>query len=362
MKNTTLVLLLFVIAFFFSCSDESVKSNYNYIEKFTIKGISPIEINILSEGIIYIWTEPSNYDSLINKKPEIKVSELASLSGNEGNLSNWQNLKYIVTAENGEVRTYSVTISTIVPKKYSFETWSLSNANNGYYIPSDSAIVWSNGNEGIETALGILKIDNKNPENYPTQKTANGYRGNAVLLETKRGGDVLGRNRPLLSGNFFLGKFNFSKILSGKDELEATELGRNYPAKPKSIKGWYKYKEGPGKFSRNGVEESNTRDSCNMHAQFYRSDLPDGRDTTLAVAYIDNSELVIAKAQSSICTETQGDGFYPFELVFEYTGEPDLENYRYKLAITFAASKYGDLYAGKFGSKLVIDEVEIVDF
>jgi len=45
-----------------------------------------------------------------------------------------------------------------------------------------------------------------------------------------------------------------------------------------------------------------------------------------------------------------------------YKREPDFENHRYKLAVTFAASKAGDDYAGKIGSKLIIDEIEIEDY
>jgi hypothetical protein len=210
-------------------------------------------------------------------------------------------------------------------------------------------------------ALRLLGVDVSKPESHPTRKTEEGYIGNAVIMETIKGGNVFGRNIPLFSGNFFLGNFNVGKAIT--DELAATEVGRIYPAKPKNVKGWYKYKEGSGDFSNNGTPEPGRRDSCNLHISFYQSDLPDGKDITLTVKDIDTSDLVIADATLKDCSETSGEGFHQFILPFgEYRKEPDFENHRYKIAITFAASRNGDKYSGKIGSTLIVDEVEIEDY
>jgi hypothetical protein len=349
MKNLVPIFLLLPFALFYSCSSESVKSSENFIVKFEIEGAAPIIKD--SQNEIYIWIEKSGYETLKSKSPRVEVSENAKLEkvGEE-----WFE-GYRVTAENGDKREYSIEIDTIVPKLYSFETW---NSTLGYYVPTASNSRWTSGNAGISLALLMLNRDNKNPKNYPTRDTVDIY-GNAVLMETIEGGDVFGRKIYLISGNLVLGNFNSATAIT--DELMATELGHVYTAKPKSVKGYYKYKEGPGVFENNGVPEPGRGDICSMNAFFYQSDL-DGRDTTLTVKNIEESDLVIATARMSNCVETDGGDFKLFKLDFDYTAEPDFANHRYKLAMTFAASRDGDKYAGKIGSKLTVDEVEFEDY
>jgi hypothetical protein len=362
MKNIAIVVLFFVLPLLCSCSSGEVKLSENYIENFEIPGISPIEINIRNDqSLIYVWTPQSEYEKLKNKFPDIEVSEKAELS-EKG--ENWtaENFQYVVTAENGEPRNYFVKIDTIVPRTYSFDYWNISEGKSVYYIPSNFR--WSSGNPGIALAYSFLPDkDNTNPESFPTRRTKDGYKGNAVLMETVTGGEVFGRNIRLFSGNFFIFFFIVSKATGSADELlEAIEIGYIYPAKPKSIKGYYKYTEGPGKFINKSGQEETRPDSCSMIVNFYRSDLPNGKDTTLTVKSIDDSDLVIARSRWYDCTGTDGK-FKEFEIKLEnYTAEPDFENHRYKLAISFAASKDGDYYSGKIGSKLIIDEMEFIDY
>jgi hypothetical protein len=358
MKKITPAFLF--LALLCTCSLDDVKISENYIERIVFD-IDPIEINIKNnQSLIYIWTEPSKESLLKSKKPDsIVISYCASLSGNR-DLSNWAEpgFKYTVTAENGDTRDYEVQIDTDVPRMYSFDNWNLSQGPSVYYV--SSSLRWESGNAGIAMALAILEISSKNPENYPTRKTEDSYRGNAVLMETLKGGMVFGRNIRIISGNFFLGKFN--AVTAIDDELAATELGYIYPAKPKSIKGYYKYKEGSGDFiDKNGRENKKGNDSCSMNAWLYRSDLPGGKDTILTVRDVDESNLVVAKASQHDCSDTGGK-FKEFELEFEYKSEPDFKDHRYKLGVTFASSKYGDLYSGKIGSRLIVDEIEIVDY
>jgi len=346
------------IGLLLSCSsdDGAVKSSENYIEEFEVAGTKG-EIRD-DQKLVYIWTEAVNYESLKNGEPIIKVSLGASYSKSG---DDWaaEGFEYIVTAENGKTNSYSVQIDTTVPRKYSFEVWT---QPRGYYIPAGSNSRWTSGNEGISWALQFLGKGNNNPENYPTKKTTEGYSGNAVLMETIVGDMAL--EKPLFSGNLILGKFNMQVAMV--DELAAIEIGRPYPAKPNKITGYYKYKEGPDPFMSYDTVKVPLRnnDSCSMIVSFYQSDLPSGGDTTLTVKNRDNdnSSLIIAEARKQNCSETTGDGFHPFELTLVYNSEPDFENHRYKLGMTFAASKDGDYFSGKIGSKLIVDEIEIIDY
>jgi len=310
---------------FFSCSSDEVKSFQNYIESFSYPGISPVQVNIVNDqNTVNVLT---NQD-VAGIEPAIVVSAGASWK-RDGE-------KYIVTAENGDTRSYTVIISKTVPSLNSFENWT---SDKGYYVYSD--LNWTSGN----AAISIILKDRSNPESYPTKKTENGYVGNAVVLETIEGSSVFGRDMPLLSGNFFLGNFNTQKMVT--DELAATEFGKLYLVKPKSVKGYYKYEEGPGPGS----------DFCDIYAAFYQASDDNGNEIILT-AHDNLDEKSLAYARVPNCTTT--DGFLPFELNFNnYKGEPDFAKYRYKLVITFASSSGGATFEGKIGSKLTVDEVVI---
>ena len=364
MRNVVIVILFFGFALFYSCSSESVKSSENYIERFEIPGY--IGKPKSDQSLIDLFIFEADYENVLNAEPIIEWSKNAELLTTEGKRWTEEGFLYTVIAENGERRNYRVEIK-IIRKKYSFEDWVLSDAEtqSGYSIPSGFNSSWTSGNEGISMAIGLLEKHPENPKSYPTRDTTDIY-GKAVLMETKEGGMVpfVNKNIPLFSGNFILGNFNISKIYL--NELLATEVGQIYPAKPKSIKGYYKYIEGPEPFrDSSGTPYPGRNDFCSMNAIFYQSDSPSsGKDTILTVMDMDESELVIARAslQEQDCSQTTGDEFHEFEATFHYKSEPDFEKYNYKLGITFAASKFGDKYAGKIGTKLIIDEIEIVDY
>jgi len=342
----------------FSCTSDDVKSSENYIEEFSLPDeISPyVQINIINEqNLLYLLTDSANYEKLSTVEPTVVASKGASIK-EEG--KNWtdKDFKYVITAENRETREYSVVISKTVPNKNRFEDWT---SDKGYWVLSD--LNWTSGNAGISTALQMFEKDNKNPENYPTKKTADGYDGNAVVMETIEGGTVFGRNMPILSGNFFLGNFNTSKMVT--DELAATEFGKLYFAKPKNVKGKYKYKEGDSEFITKNSSKKNSKDSCDIYAALYQAQDDSEKEIILtAKEDLENSPYVLAFDRWKYCYGTDVD-FKDFSLNFDYSkGEPDFKKYKYKLLITFAASKGGATYEGKIGSKLVVDEVEIEDY
>jgi len=342
MKKVSLV--LFASVLFFSCTSD-VKSSQNYIESFSYPSINPPpQISIINEQTVYVLTD----QELSGIEPTIVPSQGASVK-KEGE-------KYVITAENGDMREYSVVISKKVSKINSFEEWT---SDKGYYLLSD--FNWTSGNAGISMAFQFIQgMDGTNPESYPTKKTTDGYNGsNAVVLETIKGGKVFAIEMPILSGNFFLGNFNTNKMAS--NPLTATEFGKIYSAKPKKITGYYKYKEGDGDFITKTGNPSQ-HDSCDIYAAFYQATDANGKEIILtAVDDLDKSSLAYARLPN--CTTTEGKDFHQFVLPFDnYKSEPDFKKYNYKLLITFAASKGGATYEGKIGSQLIIDEVVIEDY
>lgn len=61
-------------------------------------------------------------------------------------------------------------------------------------------------------------------------------------------------------------------------------------------------------------------------------------------------------------SSTPGEEMIPFEIPFVKKNdiEVDFSKYSYKLALVFSSSFYGDRYEGTPGSKLIVDDVEIV--
>jgi len=347
---------LFASILLFSCSSDKVKSSDNSIVEFSLPDdINPVQINIVNEkNEVHILTDAANFEKLSTVEPIVVPSKNANIT-KEG--ENWTapGFAYIITAENGDSRKYSVVISKPITNINRFEDWT---SDKGYWVLSD--LNWTSGNGGISTALSMIGKDKTDPENYPTKKTPYGKEGNAVVMETIKGGTTIAGDIPILSGNFFVGNFNTRKMTK---PLEATEFGKLYFAKPKRVTGYYKYKEGDGNFITSNSNKNGSNDSCDIYAGFYQAKDDDGNEIILTAKDKDDLDKFLAYARLEDCSTTEGEGFHQFVLNFDsYKSEPDFEKYNYKLFITFAASRGGDTFEGKIGSRLIIDEVEIEDY
>lgn len=341
------------------------------IERFELPGIKCLEKEVKEGNSIYIKVESRHWLSLLNICPQIEISKGATITPPLGVAVDLNTVEYVVTAEN---KKSSKTYTFHLAQEYNgdtvffpFESWKVT--SDGYYALRDAD--WSSGNAGVSMGLGVLGIP-KIPESYPSQMVASGKKGNAVKLETKQGGQIIVVNVPVWSGNFFLGNFNIGKALSST--LEATEFGRTYKRKPRCIQGYYKYREGSGKYSDNGVEVDRP-DSCSIYAVFYRSDAGSS-DMTLTAYDVNTSPHILARADLPDGSPTNGDDFHEFCIEFgEYKFEPDFEAHKYKLAIVFSSSAHGGtpkyengrptktaIYAGKVGSTLVVDEVKVINY
>jgi hypothetical protein len=373
-----------------SCSTETPRSSADYIKEFSLPAVLPsgdtlelLEAPYVNneDTTIYIYVEQKNYaalDTLIAPKILLwdNVATVEPASGSAVNLLD-PTLRFTVTAEDPLYsRSYKVEVDSTAPTKYTFNDWHvfISPKNGSSYYVSDY-VGWTSGNAGIAIALaGIPGRDYRNPLSYPTQKTDSGYVGSAVKMVTVEGGKVFGlRDVPLWSGNFLFG--NFDATLAISDELRATKVGRRYLKQPDSLVGWYKYRQGDSVFTDNGVKDPAQSDSCNIYATIYRSDVGSTGDTILAVLDAEVSPLRYSEARLTGCTDTpenaENKGFKRFSIPFHKVegGEDALDfvNHKYKLAMSFSASKKGGSidpqgikhYAGKIGSILIVDEVEV---
>jgi hypothetical protein len=364
----------------FACSSEVPKSSADYIKSFALPAIDSLLLDAPlvdnEKSTIYIHVEPKDYGHFDSVAPRIELWEGATVEPPSDQVVDLQDtaLRYVVTAEDPSfTRSYRVEIDSTAPTHYSFNDWSLAKGSLTYFISAYAG--WTSGNAGIGLALSILGRNAKDPYQYPTQMTDSGYSGAAVKMQTIEGGNIFNREIPIWSGNFLFGFFDVTDAII--DELRATKVGRRYLSRPDSLVGYFKYRQGPGVYNNNGTPDPAQSDSCNIYGILYQSDVGSKGDTILAVLDAEVSDLRVAEARlgthtTMTCTDTPGDDFVRFSIPFSYTidgvaKELDFENHRYKLGITFSASKKGGAidaegnksYAGKVGSVLIVDEVEV---
>ena len=137
--------------------------------------------------------------------------------------------------------------------------------------------------------------------------------------------------------------------------LTATE-----PDSPAAVPGlqrallWISVIGGVCIFASDGQLDKSRKDKCTIAAVLYEVD---SNDDTLNGDNIYNSPKIVAKAMLN--SEGQAE-YTPFSLKLEYIKEYDVTK-KYKFAVIFSASEDGAKYNAAIGSKLYIDDVEIIN-
>ena len=169
--------------------------------------------------------------------------------------------------------------------------------------------------------------------------------------------------------------------------MKATRFGMPFNKKPKALKAWFKYKSGGTINIYNTDPESNgekigeytdpTSGSKQDYAAIYAIMFDNVKAKELyGKNYLDGSTILSSEAEVGRAILTDNDKYgtptneqgYPNEYIFKdlpFTFSkainPDrLANYEYSIAIVFSSSYYGAEFKGAEGSKLWIDEVELV--
>lgn len=276
--------------------------------------------------------------------------------------------KFTVTSEDGAWKpVYTINIKpTELPTVFHFEEL-LATSNTPYHIlydftPGTSAgiskmLQWSSGNEGYKlTGMAKSAFD------YPTVQVEGGISGKCVKLETRSTGSFGAMVKMYIAaGNLFIGNFNVTKALD-EDEgaLKATTFGFQFYKRPKTLKGYYKYKAGSVYTEKGQPVEG--KDRFDIYAIMYEAEdnsfLLDGTNAK-------TSDKLVYLAQIKSENALEKDDWEYFELPFEVQNgktidEQKLKDGKYKLGIVFSSSIYGDRFIGAVGSTLYIDEVELV--
>lgn len=295
--------------------------------------------------------------------PQFTVTEGATIQPASGTPQDFSKpVTYTVTSEDGRwKKEYRVSLlQNVAPDNFMFENWTV-NPDGNYYIPyeiveEEHQNIWASGNSGFS-----LIAPEKKPEAYPTQRTTDAAQGTyAAYLETKSTGSLGALvGMPIAPGNLFLGSFDAPKALTAP--LEATVFGIPFNKKPLRLTGAYKYVSGGPITDKSGKPVTPERqDLCDIYAVLFKA-TPEKPNLNGANVLTDPSVVAIARLASGAATP--GAGYQRFDLAFNYKSEinaDDLAAFGYKIAVVFSSSSNGAVFEGAVGSKLYIDDVQIV--
>lgn len=299
-------------------------------------------------------------DDLSKLMPTIEVSEKATVtpaSGAVQDFSNGKTVTYTVTAENGTKVTYTASVYGNVTS-YDFENWSYDTS----MYPEENQIYMANGWASCNNAVALIKYMGAwsgitYTGEYPIRPSDDVFTGEkAALLESvdTQGGNIFGQKVPkVTAASIFLGSFNAMAAIS--DPMATTSFGIMYDKQPLKVTGYYKYTPGTEFYNANGELQEGVTDKCAMSAVLYEVS---SEDETLDGSNIYTSDKIVAKAVFT--SDKTVDTYTPFELNLEYAKAYDSSK-KYKFAIIFSASADGASYNAAVGSKLLIDNVSVVN-
>lgn len=324
--------------------------------------VGDVVINEESKTITFMVADTAKAEYLTALVPTIEVSEKATVtpaSGVAQDFSNGKTVTYTVTAENGTTVEYVASISGNA-SFYDFESWSYGSIM--YPEEQDCPILngWACCNDAVLLikkmgALGGITYEGEYPVRPSTDDVHAGEK--ALLLESvdTKGGNIFGTPVPkVTAATAFLGTFNAFGALGG-DPMATTSFGVMYDKQPLKVTGFYKYTPGAEFYNANGELQAGVTDKCSLSAVLYEVS---SEDETLNGGNIYTSDKIVAKAVFT--NDKAVESYAPFELNLEYVKDYDSSKL-YKFAVIFSASADGASYNAAVGSKLLIDDVTIIN-
>ena len=362
----------------------------------------PNESNVICKKVendkVSVMVVPNSFD-LTNINPSYTISEGAKIIGGNDNYDYSTPHELEVISEDGNLKKqYTIIIYYMpFPEKFNFDNWSENRLSSGVYDEAytlykdeygieNEYYIWASGNMGYRiTGKGV------NHSDYPTFKTTDSRNGEYAACLVTRYVGAIGQGSPLAAGNLFIGEFSGKGINIMKEQMKATRFGMPIDKKPKELKFWFKYK-GAGQINIYNAageiigvrtaDNDNSGNNANVENKDYAAvyavlfDNVKAKELYNGKNYLDGSTILSSPAEvgRAILTDSDKYGTPTDEagnpnqwiektLEFVYSKDIDetkLKNYEYSLAIVFSSSYYGAEFQGAEGSKLWIDEVELV--
>lgn len=201
-----------------------------------------------------------------------------------------------------------------------------------YGKPANYRGFWNTGNIGVT----LFKESNV----YPTNDAVS---GKAAYLETIGSVPLVG----LAAGSLFVG--NFDTDLG--NPLNSTKFGRPFTGRPIAIKGMYKYF--PQKITVS--DESKTPEMIQYKGQNDRCIMWVNLEDWKGATQRPKNPTIIARGEfRELSTVNE---YKEFLLTLDYKDRKAKPTH---LCLVFSASEFGDFYTGGIGTKLFIDDLEII--
>lgn len=303
-------------------------------------------VEVTRKGTAIGFDVPTTGVDVRRMTPIFEVSAGASASIASGVAMDFsQPVRIVVTSQDESIRkTYTVSrVKAESNLKFDFEAWRV--IGSGDLAFEHPVGPWASGNDGVKTAKKMLK----RPERYPLRKTTDAHTGGyAVELTTELVNNTMMQKVRIAAGSLFLGTFNTSNIMA--DPLSGPQFGIPYGgALPSRLQGWYKYQPGSENLNNDGVSVGRA-DECDIYAILYTGDL-------ITAKNVKDNPRIIATARLKDRGPRSGWTFFDEEFV--YVREPAAGE-KLKFSIIMTSSVEGDTYTGAVGSRLVVDDVEVV--
>ncbi|MFR3331549.1 MAG: PCMD domain-containing protein [Odoribacter splanchnicus] len=334
------------------------KSSEAAILKFDVD--SPVVLGtVIGDDKIVINVADTTED--FNFTPVIEVSAGAKITPESGKKQDFtQEVVYTVVSEDGIVtREYKVTCEK--RGVYNFEGWSVDKSNSEEKLQYPLADGWATCNPAVMLIKGLGALAQPEPIVYegpwavnPTTTAHSGeYAAEIQSLDTK-GGNMMGQDVPkVTAGTIFLGTFDAMAALGGA--MKATKFGIMYEYKPLAVSGYYQYTPGETYYNKNEVDPTGL-DSCSVAAVLYEVS-SDSKNEILDGSNIYTSDKIVAIGQFADGKKVTDWTSFKFDLNYIQSYDPEK---LYRFAIIFSSSKEGAAYKGAIGSKMLIDDVEVV--
>ncbi len=262
------------------------------------------------------------------------TSFTATLSG----LSASTTYKYRVSVDGtaGSEQTFT-TVAAVALENGKLENWS-QDGKVWYPNASDADPFWGTGNPGAANFIGNL-----------TEPTDESISGKAALLETKNAIIKLG------AGNLFTGDFQ----LDGLNGL--LHFGREFSSFPTALRLYYKYTSTTINMIGDNVGDlasmKGEPDICHIYiALSDKSEPYEIRNNPSNRQLFDKDDANII-AYGEFSSNESTSSYKQIEIPLEYRYTNRTPKY---IIIVASSSKYGDYYIGGVGSKLWLDEMELV--
>lgn len=249
--------------------------------------------------------------------------------------------KYRINVDGSIGSEQSFTTATATPlENGSFDEWSSEAAANGtLWQPWSTSSFWDTGNKGATTIADSNSV--------PTSETCNGS-GKAASLETKW---VV---MKLASGNIFTGSYVRTDGTNG-----VLSFGREFKSFPSKLRINYKYTSATiDKIGEDALEYLKGRpDSCHIYIALadWNQPLEIRTRPSERQLFDKNDSHVIAYAE--YISGNSDSQYQQKDLVLNYRYTKRTPKY---ILIVASASKYGDYFTGGVGSKLLVDNFELI--